>query len=230
MANKFLVCEYTPVMPGKTQALTQDMSLPNPVEKLSEADYLRLERAAQFKSQFYDGEMFAMSGGTRWHSLITGNLIRELGTALKKQKCLVYDSNMRVKVEATGLYTYPDVVVAGNDQRFLDGVMDTLLNPSLLIEVLSESTEAYDRGKKFIHYRRIPSLNEYLLVSQTEPVVEQFIRTAPDEWTLRLVTGLDAHIELPSLEITLALSEIFSKIDFASGLAVPSARFPSQPT
>lgn len=161
-------------MPGKTQALTQDMSLPNPVEKLSEADYLRLERAAQFKSQFYDGEMFAMSGGTRWHSLITGNLIRELGTALKKQKCLVYDSNMRVKVEATGLYTYPDVVVAGNDQRFLDGVMDTLLNPSLLIEVLSESTEAYDRGKKFIHYRRIPSLNEYLLVSQTEPVVEQF--------------------------------------------------------
>jgi Uma2 family endonuclease len=158
--------------------------------------------------------MFAMSGGTRWHSLISSNLIREMSSALKGRRCLVYDSNLRVKVEATGLMTYPDVIVACKEQRFVDNEMDTLLNPTLLLEVLSESTESYDRGKKFENYRQIPALEEYLLVSQTEPKVEQYIRQNSGEWLLRFHSGLDCQIELPSLGISIQLSEVFANVTF----------------
>src|SRR5688500_1839315 len=111
------------------------MSLADPAaRRMSEAEYLELERAAELKSEFFDGEMFAMAGGSRWHSLITANLIGELRAALKGSPCLVFDSNMRVKVEATGLLTYRDVLIACEAQRFVDGEMDTLLNPTALFE------------------------------------------------------------------------------------------------
>src|SRR6266545_986812 len=152
------------------------MNAAEQVRKLTEAEYLALERAADFKSEFFDGEMFAMAGGTRWHSIIEGNLIREFGNRLKGRDCVPYTSNLRVKVQATGLLTYPDLSVGCGEQKFLDLEVDTLLSPTLIAEVLSDSTENYDRATKFDHYKKIPSLREYLLVRQKEPVIEQYIR------------------------------------------------------
>src|SRR3989440_1590731 len=161
------------------------MSLVQNLTRISEAEYLRLEREAQIRSEYFDGEMFAMAGGTRAHSLIATNLLRELSSGLKASDCVAYNTDLRVKVEATGLLTYPDVSVVCGEQRFLDEQEDTLLNPTLIIEVLSDSTEAYDRGKKFENYRQIPTCREYLLVSQKEPRIEQFIRQSTGEWTLK---------------------------------------------
>lgn len=119
---------------------------------------------------------------------------------------------MRVKVEATGLYTYPDVIVTCEEQRFLDNEMDTLLNPTVLVEVLSDSTEGYDRGRKFEKYRQISSLQEYILVSQSEPRIDQFIRQASGEWLLHETVGLQSKVILPSLGVTIPLSEVFANV------------------
>jgi Uma2 family endonuclease len=197
------------------------MALLNRARRLSEAEYLEMERAAAFKSEFFDGEVFAMSGGTRWHSLIAANLIGELRQRLKGRECFVFDSNLRMKVEATGLYTYPDVTVACEEQRFVDEEMDTLLNPTLVAEVLSDSTEAYDRGKKFEHYRQIPSLRGCLFISQREPRIEQFVRQKTGEWLLSEASGIDSKLFLPPLKVTIALAEVFACIQF---LPVPIRR------
>jgi Uma2 family endonuclease len=190
------------------------MALATPVRRLTDAEYLQIERAAEVKSSFYGGEMFAMGGGTRWHSLISANLIRELGFSLKGRSSRVYDSNMRVKTESTGLYAYPDVVVSCGSPQFVDAEMDTLLNPTLVVEVLSESTEAYDRGLKAESYRQIPSLREYLLVSQTTPHVEQYIRQQNDAWFLQDVVGLESRLNLPSLNVSIPFAEIFANVEF----------------
>jgi Uma2 family endonuclease len=191
------------------------MAIAKSIHRLSEAEYLEIERRAETKSEFLGGEMFAMSGGTRGHSLIAINLAGELRAQLKGRPCFPYNSDLRVKVEAAGLYTYPDLSVVCGDQQFEDEQGDTLLNPTVIIEVLSDSREAYDRGKKFEIYRRIPSLREYLLVSQHKPQIEQFIRQTNGEWLLRDVQGMDAKVTLPSLGITVALSEVFDKVEFA---------------
>src|SRR6266404_330901 len=190
------------------------MALAQNIPRLSEAEYLRLERAAEIKSEFFEGEMFAMAGGTRAHSLIAANLLRELGNRLKATDCVAYTADLRIKVEATGLQTYPDVSVVCGPQRFLDEERDTLLNPVVIVEVLSDSTEAYDRGKKFEQYRQIPSCREYLLVSQKEPRIEQFIRQAQGEWLLKEAVGLKAELNVPTLGIVLPLAEVFAKVEF----------------
>lgn len=185
-----------------------------PVPTLSPADYLVIERVAAYKSEFYRGEMFAMAGASREHNLIVGNLVGELRQKLRNGPCEVYPSDMRVKVDATGIYTYPDVVVVCDKPKFEDEQVDTLLNPTLLIEVLSESTESYDRGKKSGHYRQLPSLKEYLLVSQDEPHLEHFARQDDGHWLLAEATGVDASIPLPVLDTELALSEVYSRLTF----------------
>jgi len=190
------------------------MGVAEQARKLTEAEYLALERAAEFKSEFFAGEMFAMAGGTRRHSLIGGNLVREVGGKLRGRPCVAYNGDLRVKIEATGLLTYPDLSVACGDEQFLDSEEDTLLSPILIAEVLSESTEAYDRGRKFEHYQRIPSLREYLLVSQSAPRLEQFIRQSGGDWLFRQAVGLEATLVIPSLEITIALSEIYANVKF----------------
>jgi Uma2 family endonuclease len=187
------------------------VTVPSPIHRLSEAEYLAIERRAEFKSEFYDGEMFAMAGGSRAHSLIAANLVRELGNSLKGRPCVVFNSDLRVKVEATGLYTYPDASVVCGAQRFIGE--DTLLNPTLVAEVLSESTEAYDRGRKFGQYRQIPSLGEYLLISQTEARIEQFVRQQNGLWQLRDAVGLGSILELASLNVAIALDEVFANVD-----------------
>src|SRR3989442_11887466 len=158
--------------------------------------------------------MFAMAGGTPQHSLIATNLAREFGNRLKSGDCVPYNADLRIKIEATGLCTYPDLSVICGPLRLATGTDDTVLNPTLLVEVLSDSTEGYDRGKKFEHYRQIPTLQEYLLVSQKEPRIEQFIRQADGRWLLNEAAGLEATLDLPSLRIPLPLAEVFAKVKF----------------
>ena len=158
--------------------------------------------------------MFAMAGGTLQHSHIAANLLRSLGNRLEGTPCMAYTSDLRVKVEATGLFTYPDVSVVCGKPQLLDEHQDIVLNPMVLIEVLSDSTEAYDRGKKFEHYRQISSCREYLLVSQKEPRIEQFVRQENEQWLLRDAAGLEATLALPSLEITISLAEVFAGVEF----------------
>ena len=139
-------------------------------------EYLALERQAQYKSEYYAGEIFAMAGASRWHNLIVANVIGELSLQLKGRPCTTYPSDMRVKISPTGLYAYPDVTVVCGDAQVEDTQQDTLLNPTLIVEVLSESTEAYDRGSKFAHYRKLASLLEYVLIAQTKSHVEHYVR------------------------------------------------------
>jgi len=181
------------------------MSVAEPVQSLTEAEYLELERRAESKSEFFCGEMFAMAGGTPVHSQIATNLVRELGNKLKGRPCVVYNSDLRLKVEVTGLITYPDLSVVCGPLQFAAGTDDTVVNPTVVVEVLSDSTEAYDRGRKFENYRQMPSLHEYLLVSQKEPRIEQFVRQENGQWLLREAVGLAATLPLPSLEIQIRL-------------------------
>jgi Uma2 family endonuclease len=190
------------------------MAVAKTVAHVTEAEYLDLERRAEFKSEFFDGEMFAMAGGTVLHSLIGTNLAAEFRNRLKGRPCLPYNADLRLKVEATGLFTYPDLSVICGSPRFVDDERDTVVNPTVIVEVLSESTEAYDRGKKFEHYRQMPSLREYLLVSQREARLEQFVRQADGHWLLHEAAGLEATLLLPSLGVTIALAEVFANVEF----------------
>ena len=191
------------------------MGVAEPVNKrLTEAEYLDLERSLEARNEFFDGEVFAMSGGTPLHSQIATSLAREFGNKLKGRDCIPYNSDLRLKVEATGLFTYPDLSVVCGPLQFASGTDDTVVNPRLIIEVLSDSTEAYDRGKKFENYRQMPSLREYLLVSQKEPRIEQFVRQPNGQWLLRDAAGLDATLALPSLEIDIFLAEVFAGVEF----------------
>ncbi len=195
------------------------MSRVEPLHRLTESEYLKIERAAEFKSEFLDGEIYAMVGGTPQHSLIATNLAREFGNRLKSSPCVPYNADLRIKVEATGLLTYPDLSVCGV-LKFAEGTDDTVVNPIVLVEVLSDSTEAYDRGKKFEHYRQILTLQDYLLVSQKEPRIEQFIRQADGRWLLNEALGLDATLWLASLGISLPLAEVFAKVNFVPTSAI----------
>jgi Uma2 family endonuclease len=190
------------------------MAVANPVHRLTEAEYLEIERRALIKSEFLNGEMFAMSGGTRSHSLIATNMTRAMGNQLEGSPCVVYNSDMRVKVQPDGLYTYPDVSVACGGEEFADEHNDILLNPVFIVEILSASREAYDRGQKFAHYRQIPSLREYLLVSQHKPLVEQFIRQDNGDWLLREVSGLESKLSLSSIVITIEMAKIYANVRF----------------
>ena len=190
------------------------MGLPQPVTPLTPAEYLKIERAAEIRHEYFNGEMFAMSGGSPPHSLIKVNVGGELRTKLKGRPCTAFDSDLRIQVSPTGLYTYPDISVVCGELEFDDDQHDTVLNPTLLVEVLSDSTEAYDRGKKFEHYRRIASLREYVLISQKTPTIERFLRNPDDTWTLTAVIGLEASIHLPSIEVTLSLAEIYDRVKF----------------
>ena len=190
------------------------MGLAHPVQRLTAKEYLALERAADFKSEFYDGEVFAMAGGSPMHSLIGTNVARELGNKLRGGPCLPFNSDLRVRPPGVPFYTYPDVSVVCGPLEFDDEQEDTITNPSLLVEVASPATEGYDRGAKFNLYRRMASLREYLVISQSEPSLDLFIRQDADEWLLRSASGLDGHLILPVLRVTLSLKEIYAGVTF----------------
>jgi Uma2 family endonuclease len=176
-------------------------------------EYLRFERASEIKHEFYNGEVFAMTGASRNHNLISHAVGRHLGNQLAGRACDVYQSDMRVFIPATGLYTYPDVTVVCGTAQFEDKEFDTLLNPTVIIEVLSPSTEKYDRGKKFEHYRSIPSLREYVLIAQDEARIQRF-SLQNDFWVFDEAAALDATLTLTSIECTLALSDVYEKVTF----------------
>ncbi len=180
--------------------------------RLSVEDYLALERQAESRSEYLDGEVFAMVGASREHNLIAGNVFASLHGQVRERDCEVYASDMRVRVSATHLFTYPDVVAVCGEPRFDDQELDTLLNPTLIVEVLSRSTADYDRGSKFAHYRALPSLAEYLLIAQDRVHVEHFERQASERWLFTETDDLAARIELPAIGCTLALAEIYAKV------------------
>jgi Uma2 family endonuclease len=184
-----------------------------PVTYLTPQEYLEIERQAECKSEYYAGEMFLMSGGTSVHARVAGNVFASLHVQLQGRECEAYSQDLRVCVNANGLYTYPDVSVVCGEQQFLDTKQDTLLNPVILVEVLSPSTEAYDRGAKFKLYRGIESFREYVLVSQDRPHIDRFVRQ-PNGWFLTSVSGLDATVPLVTIDCTLALSEVYQRVEF----------------
>ena len=178
---------------------------------LSREEYLALERASCEKHEFASGEMFAMAGGTREHSLICANLLRELGTALLERPCEVHTADLRVKIVATGRYVYPDATVVCDEPRFEDEHADTLLNPNLVIEVLSDSSEAYDRGDKFAQYQGVASVSDYVLVSQKTARIEHFRRQADGKWLLTIV-GPGAALALESIGVVIAVDRVYLKV------------------
>jgi len=189
------------------------MSLPEP-SLLTPEEYLDIERKSEIRSEYIDGQMIAMSGASRRHSFISGNLFRELSSQLRGRGCEAHTNDMRVKVSPTGMYTYPDIVSLCGEPDLEDTHLDTLLNPSVIIEVLSDSTEAYDRGEKFAHYRRIDSLREYVLVSQNKIRIEYYRRDA-DRWILSEISDPDGVLHLESIDCHVAVSTIYEKVDFS---------------
>lgn len=179
-----------------------------PVKRWTPDEYLRAERSASQKHEFFGGEIFAMAGCTERHDTITANVTTALGNALRGGACRPHTSDMRIHIPATGLYTYSDGLVVCAAQ-FTDQTRDTLVNPAVIFEVLSDSTEGYDRGRKFDNYRSIPSLMDYVLVSQHEVLVEHFLRQEDGTWNLRVLragqslrlTGV--AIEIPVVDLYL---------------------------
>lgn len=196
---------------------------PNPIQNLSPEEYLEFERSSEEKHEYLDGEVFAMSGARRDHNLIAWNIGSELHGRLKDRDCEAYLGDMRVLVPKTGLYTYPDVAVVCGERRFKDATEDTLLNPVLVIEILSDSTESYDRGTKFQHYRSIDSLKEYVLVSQTEARIEKYVKQGDGFWVLSEAVGLESTISFDSINCEIPLAEVYDKIDFGHEPSHPTA-------
>jgi Uma2 family endonuclease len=176
-------------------------------------EYLSMERHAPSKSEYRAGEICAMPDDSQWHDLIVANVLREFRRQLTGRSCSTYASAMRVKVSLTGLYTYPDVTVVSGETQFEDDQEDTLLNPWLIVEVLSESTQGYDRGEKFEHYRKLASLREYVLIAQEECHVEHFVRQPDDRWLLSETDNIQDTIQLPSINCCLALAAIYDQVD-----------------
>jgi Uma2 family endonuclease len=190
------------------------MSLPQRKTELTPEAYLAIERQAEYKSEYFNGEMFAMAGASPHHVLIVTNVPSELRWQLKRRPCTVYSTDLRVKVSTTGLYTYPDVTVVCGQPQFDDEHQDTLLNPTLIVEVLSQSTKDYDRGEKFEQYRTLESLKEYILIAQNRCHVEQFVRQPDNRWLLSESNQLEDIIELSSIGCHLALTEAYDKVEW----------------
>ena len=190
--------------------------------RLTPDEYLAAERRATYKSEYVAGEVFAMSGATLRHSLIATNIAAELRQRLKGRDCTVHASDLRVGTPA-GNYFYPDVVVVCGEPVYADDHRDTILNPILIVEVLSDSTPDYDRGGKFAQYRRLASLQEYLVVAQTAPCVEHHTRQADGCWLLHETSDLTAVLTLDSSGCQLPLAEIYDKVSFAVANPVEGA-------
>ena len=193
---------------GKVEAMAVARQL------ISPAEYLELERVSSIRHEYYGGTIYARFGGTQAYSLIASNVVGELRQRLRGGPCQSHGSDLRIKVEASGLYTYADAVVMCNAPRFEDHEKDVLLNPVLIAEVLSPSTEKYDRGLKFEHYRKIDALRCYLLISQDRPHVDLFNRADDGKWVLLEASGLESTLSLPAIGIELPFSEIYLCVEF----------------
>ncbi len=174
-------------------------------------EYLAYERKAEIRSEYINGEIFAMAGASRNHNRILSNLVRVLGNQLIDKPCSVYSSEMKVKIGKANKYAYPDIVVACDIEEFEDGNEDILLNPIVIIEILSDSTEAYDRGLKFFHYQFIDSLREYILISQKLCRIEVF-RRQNNSWLYSEIHSIKDVIDISSIECRLAMQDVYLKV------------------
>jgi Uma2 family endonuclease len=184
-----------------------------PKPYITEEAYLLEERRSTIKHEYHNGRVYAMAGASEQHNLIAINLAASLHGQLRGKGCRVYPSDMRLKIVKTGLNTYPDFSIVCGQSEFTDSVKrDTLLNPIVIIEILSPSTERYDRGIKFQHYRTIPSLKEYLLIAQNDQVIEKFTRQETNEWVLTEAVGIETVMPLLSVQISLALKDVYDEV------------------
>lgn len=192
--------------------------IPQPKPFLSFDDWLTAERTSlDRRTEYVNGEVFAMAGASETHNLIVANVIRELGNQFKGRPYVVYPSDMKVRIETARTGAYPDVMVVCGPRTFLDESRDVLTNPTVIIEVLSDSTEAWDRGDKFAAYRTLPSLRAFLLLSQRAMQAELFVRADDDSWTLRAFNGPGALVPLADAEASLTLREVYDKVDLPPG-------------
>jgi Uma2 family endonuclease len=182
---------------------------------MSEAEYLAFERQSETKHEFLNGELFAMAGGSENHVLVSGNVFAAFHAQFRGRDCRVYNSDMRVQVRESGLYTYPDVTAICGDPEFLDETRDTLLNPTVIVEVLSPSTQQRDKTWKFEHYEALPSLQDYLVVAQDRVHVRHYHRQQALQWLLTTRITLDDVVDLPSVGCTLHLSGVYEKVTLA---------------
>ena len=183
-----------------------------PKKRLCVAEYLAFEKRVEFKSEFYRGEMFAMAGASIPHNRIKDNTLIELGNRLKGTPCRTYSSDQRVLVEATGLYTYPDILVVCGPEALDPADKDTLTNPTAIVEILSPSTERYVRGAKFRNYQQMPTLKEYVLIAQDEAVCERFVRQTDQSWALVSFVGLEAVLKFTSIAAEILLADIYAGV------------------
>ena len=192
-----------------------------PIQFFTPEEYLERERRADYKSEYFAGEIVAMAGAKRKHNLVSSNVTVSLGVQLQDSACEVYASDMKVQADQARQYSYPNVVVVCGEPRFQDESEDVLLNPTVVVEVLSPSTEAKDRGEKFLRYRQIDSLTDYLLVAQNERRVEQFTKQSDGSW--RLVEIVDAGaVQIDSIGCTLTLADAYNKVSFGPTLRLVS--------
>ncbi len=180
--------------------------------KMSVAEYLSFERSSETKHEYIAGHILAMSGASAAHNVITVNTLAVIHSQVSQRGCTVFPSDMRLGIVQQNIYVYPDITVVCGDVEFSDTEQDTLLNPTIIIEVLSPSTENYDRGKKSHYYRAIPTLQEYLLIAQDEPYIEHFVRYSAHQWLFSEVTAAQESIHLVSIDCTLQLKDIYNKI------------------
>lgn len=184
-------------------------------EYISEEEYLEFERTASERHEYFNGEIFDMAGASEEHVNISSNINASLHFQLKKRPCKSYQSDLRVYLPKTGLYTYPDILVVCGKPEFLpDAHLDTLVNPVLIIEVLSPSTADYDKGAKFDHYRTIESLREYILIWQDKKRIARYTKRDDGSWVLNDFIGEEAEIELTSIECRLTMEDIYEKVEF----------------
>jgi Uma2 family endonuclease len=189
-----------------------------PKSRLSEEEDLRIERAAESKSELWDGGMYSMAGTSRNHALISWNLGASLHAQFRDRSCDAFQNDMRVRVADSGLCTYPDIVAVCGEARYLDDEQDTLLNPQLIVEILSPTKAVYGHGEKFRRYRQIASLTDYLLVAQNRPLVEHWSWDAavPHAWAIADYSQMSDRIHLASLDAHLALADIYAKVQFTA--------------
>ncbi|MDQ2747491.1 MAG: Uma2 family endonuclease [Acidobacteriota bacterium] len=188
-------------------------ALPKPIYNAEQ--YLALEATAEYRSQFYEGEIYAMAGASRRHNVAAGNIYADLHFQLRNRPCEIYQNDMRVKV-AADFYTYPDIVIVCGEPQIEKKHGENLLNPKVIIEVLSPSTEKFDRGEKARLYRLMPSLEEYVLIAQNARHLEHFVRQANGGWLLTELSDAAEFLELPTIDCRVTLGDIYAKIDFSA--------------
>ena len=190
-----------------------------PKHKMTVEEYLAFEETSDVKHEYYAGEIFAQAGANERHNIIVGSVLALLYGQLRRQPCNVYPSDMRVEIQDTGLYTYPDISVVCGQALFAETSRSTLINPTVIIEVLSPSTEAYDRGKKFQNYRTIETLQEYVLITQDFKQIEHYVRQPDDLWLLSFAGDESDIVTLPSIDCTLSIADVYEKVIFEASEA-----------